>query len=248
LSRTYAQFDDDLRQQIAFRNTATPTRMAATKSHDDVPSLEIALDNEPRSVLRLPNTQVHTILQDRLFLGPGFAATSQTTLRKDDITHVLNVAVELETQNFSDVRVLHLKLRDSPDQVLPFERATAFIAESLESGGRCLVHCNAGQSRSASLVMHFLVKHGCCSLRDAYYFVKARKPDVGPNYGFYEQLRRAELELRGSNSIDMNKLKADSLLCVLEGSSKTMEDVLKALEEAKGDAELALEQLLCSSS
>lgn len=215
-----------------------------TTERRTVTSGAIAIDKEPRNVLRLQNTTVHTIIDNRLYLGPGFAATDEMMLKEDHITHVLNVATELETQSFTGIEVLHLKLWDSPQQELPFEQVAAFMAKSLAGGGRCLVHCNAGQSRSASIVIFFLMKHGDCSLDDAYHFVKARKPDIGPNYGFYEQLQQAELQIRGTNSMDMNELKADSLLDILGGSSKTKEDVLKVLEETKGDAECALDLLL----
>ena len=52
------------------------------------------------------------------------------------------------------------------------------------------------------------------------------------------------MKLHGKITLDMDEYKADTLCDVLEGSDKTREDVLKALEWAKGDGEVALGMLL----
>lgn len=84
-----------------------------------------------------------------------------------------------------------LKLYDSPDQKLSFQQAAQFIEAALsEEGGKCLVHCNAGQSRSASIIIYYLMILGH-TLNDSYAYVKKRKPK--PNIGFATQLEEAEV-------------------------------------------------------
>lgn len=205
----------------------------------------IATMDKDTAVTRLPHSQAYTILQNRLSLAPGFLATNEQLLQKDGITHVLNVAIDLETQQFSIIQVLHLKLHDSPDQPLPFDEAAEFIADCVKTnGGHCLVHCNAGQSRSASLIIYFLVKYGNYTLQEAWQYCKTRKQDIRPNFGFASQLEAAELKLRGESSFDLTEYKADSIMDILEGSGKTKDDVMNAIREASGDAEIALGSLL----
>uniref|UniRef100_A0A7S2A7J1 protein-tyrosine-phosphatase n=1 Tax=Trieres chinensis TaxID=1514140 RepID=A0A7S2A7J1_TRICV len=202
------------------------------------------LDSPPTRVHRLEHTQAHTILDGRLYLSPALAAMDEEALRGDGITHVLNTAKDVPTQQFESIKVLHLQIYDSPEQILPFEQAACFIAESLAKGGKCLVHCVAGQSRSASVVIYFLMTQGY-SLKETFSYVKERKPDIRLNFGFASQLEDSERRLHGGKStLDMTEYKVDSLLEILEGSGKSREDVRETLRCFQGNAELALGALL----
>ncbi len=64
----------------------------------------------------------------------------------------------------------------------------------MEEGG-CLVHCQAGVSRSASFIIAFVMKRIKCSLEQAYTFVKQRRPMVFPNFGFQHQLKKLEIQI-----------------------------------------------------
>lgn len=55
-------------------------------------------------------------------------------------------------------------------------------------GGRTLVHCLAGVSRSAAMVLGYLVKHRNMPLADAFALVRAARPTARPNSGFFRQL------------------------------------------------------------
>ena len=52
-----------------------------------------------------------------------------------------------------------------------------------------LVHCAAGVSRSASVVVAYLMYKKGLSLDDALDFVKSKRECVDPNFGFREQLQ-----------------------------------------------------------
>jgi len=201
---------------------------------------------DPPTVVRLEHTQAHTILPNRLYLGPAHSATNEAAVHADAITHILNVTQEIPKQQFSSgVHVCQLACYDSPQQILPFESAASFIKTCLkEKGTRCLVHCNAGQSRSASIIIYYLMTQGH-SLKEAYDHVKTRKPDIRPNFGFCSQLQKADMEIFGKqSSLDMDEYKADTLCEILEGSGRTRDDVLRALKQSNGDGEIALEILL----
>ncbi|KAA8583485.1 hypothetical protein FQN60_014693 [Etheostoma spectabile] len=55
--------------------------------------------------------------------------------------------------------------------------------------GVVLVHCNAGVSRSSSVVIGYLMMREGLLFDDAYSQVKVARPSIRPNPGFYQQLQ-----------------------------------------------------------
>lgn len=78
-----------------------------------------------------------------------------------------------------------------------------FISQIRKSGGKTLVHCVAGVSRSATLCIAYLMKYQHMSLLQAYNYVKSKRPQIKPNNGFFRQLIDYEYRLFGENSVKM---------------------------------------------
>lgn len=67
--------------------------------------------------------------------------------------------------------------------------ATAFIADHIKRG--CvLVHCGAGLSRSAAVVVAYLCRYAGMSYSEALGFIKARRPSVAPADCFKAAIER----------------------------------------------------------
>ena len=77
------------------------------------------------------------------------------------------------------------------------------IIDVVTRGGKALVHCVAGVSRSAAIVIAYLMKHKRLPLREAFTLVRARRPFIRPNVGFWRQLIDYEQRLFGSTSVRM---------------------------------------------
>lgn len=77
-----------------------------------------------------------------------------------------------------------------PADLAPHIAATnAFIAAARSRGGAVLVHCYAGQSRSAALVIaHLVAARPGLGLMEAWALVRAARPCAQPNSGFLRQL------------------------------------------------------------
>lgn len=58
-----------------------------------------------------------------------------------------------------------------------------------------LVHCLMGRSRSAAMVLGYLVAHHGLTLEEALYQLRQARPHVQPNRGFLRQLRDFEHRL-----------------------------------------------------
>lgn len=67
--------------------------------------------------------------------------------------------------------------------------------EAHQSGRAVLVHCQAGVSRSATVIIAYLMKHTLMTMTDAYKYVKSRRPVVSPNLNFMGQLLEFERDL-----------------------------------------------------
>ncbi|KAF9930189.1 Dual specificity protein phosphatase 10 [Linnemannia zychae] len=79
-----------------------------------------------------------------------------------------------------------------------FPIAFDFIEEAKAKGGKVLVHCQLGVSRSASLVIAYVMKTLQMGLTDAYELVKARSAVISPNMSLMYQLSEFEKSLNKS--------------------------------------------------
>ncbi|DBA92810.1 TPA: dual specificity phosphatase 12, variant 2 [Trebouxia sp. C0004] len=85
---------------------------------------------------------------------------------------------------------LHVKLDDADhaNLLLHLPSASAFIQSALYGGGKVLVHCAAGISRSATVVMAYLMETEQLTPEEALQAVRQHAPWVDPNPGFKHQL------------------------------------------------------------
>jgi len=71
------------------------------------------------------------------------------------------------------------------------------------AGGKTLVHCVSGVSRSASLCLAYLMKHERMPLRRAFAHLKSMRPSIRPNTGFFTQLIEFERRVFGAATVSM---------------------------------------------
>lgn len=92
------------------------------------------------------------------------------------------------------VRHMYIKANDDTHTTLApvFEYAYKFIEENMQHRRPVFVHCRAGMSRSATIVLYYLMRKYHLSLMDALVYLKSRRPIVRPNNAFLEQLANAE--------------------------------------------------------
>ena len=125
---------------------------------------------------------------DNIYLGNSDAAQDEEFLKQYNITAVVNCAEDFDS-DYKDLKFMELNLYDLPAQKLfpKFEVAYEFIKKHSE--GNILIHCMLGMSRSASLVIFYLMKEKGWDFDTCFPYVKERRPIVRVNEGFEEQLR-----------------------------------------------------------
>ena len=84
-----------------------------------------------------------------------------------------------------------LQNQTKPNQTRYLERAADFTARALAMGGGVYIHCIAGMSRSVTIALAYLVKHGGFTLRGAYERCRARRYIIDPNKTFLCEIVRA---------------------------------------------------------
>jgi protein-tyrosine phosphatase len=127
-----------------------------------------------------------------LFLGGMEVAKSKEYLRSKGITHVLNCAHTVcdnyHENDFKYVRPIDLA-DASKEEIGNFMlQAIADIESVREDKGKILVHCQLGSSRSATLVIAYLMWLENLDAQTAFAEVKKKRSIVSPNLGFMVQL------------------------------------------------------------
>ncbi|OWR48940.1 dual specificity protein phosphatase 12 [Danaus plexippus plexippus] len=134
------------------------------------------------------------LIDDGLYLGNLACARDHKTLEQLGVTHILTVDLVPLPRSILDQTSLiikYIKLADVPkeDLITHLPECNDFIKDSIANGGKVLVHCYFGVSRSASVVIGYIMeKYGLC-YEDAFVLVKSKRRFIGPNNGFVAQLK-----------------------------------------------------------
>ncbi|XP_053695320.1 dual specificity protein phosphatase MPK-4 [Sabethes cyaneus] len=133
-------------------------------------------------------------IEPGLWLGNVTAAADLPTLEKLSIRSVLTIdscpLPSHVTENPS-LRVKYIQASDVPreDLIKHFEDTNKFIGDSLAEERNILVHCYFGVSRSATIVIAYLMEKYKLTYEVALHRVKSKRRFVMPNPGFINQLK-----------------------------------------------------------
>ncbi|XP_009320740.1 PREDICTED: dual specificity protein phosphatase 13 isoform A-like [Pygoscelis adeliae] len=139
-----------------------------------------------------------------LFLGDLVTAHNRFVLWKMGVTHVLNAAHGTAySHGGQDFYGATIDYYGVPAHDLPsfdisqfFFSAAQFIHNALNTpGAKILVHCAVGVSRSASLVLAYLMINHHLPLVEAIKTVKEHRW-ISPNRGFLKHLQNLDVQLR----------------------------------------------------
>jgi protein-tyrosine phosphatase len=140
-----------------------------------------------------------------MWLGSGRDADNVEHLRSLGVTHVLNVTSEWkEAPGLAQHKVVlqRVPIKDFVTESMAqhLEQAFAFIDEARNGGteSRLLVHCVIGKSRSATVVLAYLMARERMTLRQAYDHVRSKR-EIRPNDGFFSEVEWASLSERATH-------------------------------------------------
>eukprot|EP00744_Colponema_vietnamica_P004429 GILI01006617.1.p1 GENE.GILI01006617.1~~GILI01006617.1.p1 ORF type:complete len:255 (+),score=42.05 GILI01006617.1:153-917(+) len=160
----------------------------------DVCTFQTHHSDEHTPAIAAATCQEMSQITDFLFLGSwrDSAEGAGPALKAKGITHVLNLAREqpLGEENRPDVVYVTIPMNDDHQEDL-YERlmeAHAFINTAKREGGKVLVHCRRGISRSPTIVVSYLMKYNHLTYDQALAYVEARR-HVSLNLAFREFLQ-----------------------------------------------------------
>ncbi|KAF6147236.1 hypothetical protein GIB67_039366 [Kingdonia uniflora] len=158
------------------------------------------------------NTERPSSISTSLFIGGALAARSVCTLQHLGITHILCLYSNEIGQSDSQLPELfqykNFAISDNEDTKISdlFEEACNFIENAEHSGGRVLAHCFEGRSRSATLVLAYLMLRKHMTLLEAHDTLLRVHRRARPNQGFAKALSDLDMELYGKVSLDLQQL------------------------------------------
>jgi protein-tyrosine phosphatase len=126
--------------------------------------------------------------------GYHFAQNNEL-LRKNNIKAIVS-AVNRGIPYEATLSVHSLNLRDIEEEEVRFTFFPAFrFIEQERRKGNVLIHCAAGISRSATLLLAYMMNKYRTTLDDALSHALRRRPCLQPNKGFLLQLRKFQTDL-----------------------------------------------------
>ena len=149
-------------------------------------------DTKKNGIKENPNLAKNMItpmsqITDNLYLGNFYDALNIKKLSKIGIKKVLSLITDKQLLSYP-IEIEH-KLIYIND--LPRENIIKYFGECLlfiDDNKKVLVHCMAGSSRSATIVIAYLMWKNQLDFKETVKFVEQIRPCINPNYGFVKQL------------------------------------------------------------
>lgn len=171
------------------------------------------------------NTERPSHVTGSLFIGGALAARSVHTLQRLGITHILclcsNEIGQSDSQYPDLFKYRNFSISDDEDANISdlFEEASDFIDYVEHSGGKVLIHCFEGKSRSATVVLAYLMLRRGYTLSEAWNMLKKVHRRAQPNDGFAKILLELDRRLHGKTSMDWQQKKPVMKVCPICGKN-----------------------------
>ncbi|XP_063054520.1 dual specificity protein phosphatase 5 [Engraulis encrasicolus] len=135
-----------------------------------------------------------------LYLGSAYHASRHDFLSERRITALLNVS-KRDTAPAKwqyDYKWIPVEDSHTADISSHFQEAFDFIDRVKQGGGKVLVHCEAGISRSPTICMAYLMRTRSLRLEEAFDVIRQQRAMISPNFSFMGQLLQFEAEVLSS--------------------------------------------------
>lgn len=144
-----------------------------------------------------------------IYIGDFASAKNIKLLKDNNINYILNVSGSklpariidtgpiigqtiIKKQNYKLI-----KLYDTLNEniSLYFDECFDFIDKSQQEGKHILINCHVGKSRSATIIIAYIMRKKLISFKEAFEIVKKSRPIICPNDNFIFHLQEYEKKL-----------------------------------------------------
>jgi hypothetical protein len=131
-------------------------------------------------------------ITDKIYLGDYWGAYEKDFMKLLNITGIL-VCADLKAFYPQDFEYKTIKIKDTKEENIFDHFYDCF--DFIDKHEKIFIHCQFGVSRSASIVIGYIMWKDKKTFKEALEFVKKKRRVVSPNEGFVEQLLRLESEI-----------------------------------------------------
>ncbi|CAA6654343.1 unnamed protein product [Spirodela intermedia] len=171
------------------------------------------------------NTEKPSSITSSMFIGGALAARSVYTLQYLGISHILclcsNEIGQSDSQYPDNFEYKNFSISDNDDEDISglFEEAFDFIDGIEQKGGKVLVHCFEGRSRSATVVLAYMMQRKNMTLLDAWDLLKKVHRRAQPNDGFARILVEVDRKVHGAVSMQWQHRRPTMKVCPICGKN-----------------------------
>jgi protein-tyrosine phosphatase len=139
---------------------------------------------------------IHTI-----YLGNKHNAHDDVFIKDNNIKYIINITLDIPNK-YNNITYYNYNIEDSCDDDIQkyFNDITSIINNN--KNNNILVHCRVGKSRSATVILAYLMKYENMTLKQSLDFVKSKK-NIQPNICFFDNLIKYEYDIYKCNSITL---------------------------------------------
>tara|TARA_B110000211_G_C14092951_1_gene560394 strand:+ start:3762 stop:4340 length:579 start_codon:yes stop_codon:yes gene_type:complete len=141
-------------------------------------------------------TKQTTVIINNILLGNAYNARDFYELKKNNVGLIINCSKDIPHYFPEDFEYARVSVADKLEQniLVHLDNITTrmynFITQNPNS--TVFVHCFMGSSRSAVVVIAYLIKYRSYTRRDALNFIKQKRELVNINVDFFKQLKDFE--------------------------------------------------------
>ncbi|CAJ0627020.1 5593_t:CDS:2 [Entrophospora sp. SA101] len=192
--------------EIVNSNTSDTNTSDTTTSYFDyqhfsssmLPNPSTPSDDSFKSDIQSPLPQFH---EPASFVPSPIDLLRSNSLKKNAMLSGIPLTVPATSKHNKQIKYKKFFWTHNQENLISdFDSAFAFINEARSAGKSILVHCQCGVSRSASLIIGYVMEANSMNLNQAYEFVKNRSPYISPNMSLVYQLVDFEKTLKLNNN------------------------------------------------
>ena len=139
-----------------------------------------------------------TLIIDNIYLGSAFNACNKEFIDNNKIGLIINITPDINNYFDYDESIEYLSYPiydNNIDDIEPFlETSFNKLIHFIENNPnkKILIHCFMGASRSATILLYYLIKKHKYNLNDAITFIKEKRNVVNLSNKFYLTLKKYE--------------------------------------------------------
>lgn len=131
-----------------------------------------------------------SLILPNLYLGSAFNAADYKCLKKHKINIIVNVTDSISNFYPEDFKYYQYPVEDiESSSLLEYYAKFVDLVTSSPPETKFLVHCFAGRSRSASLVLYYLIKSQNMHYDQALKYLKHKRPLININQEFADEIK-----------------------------------------------------------